>query len=92
MEKYDFVEHDVLTYVYNIQHIIASKSNETLKEYIQDMHNMVIELYKHSSLHINGDKTEFINFDESHKDMDAKFSITDKKGTIIRQKDTIKVL
>merc|ERR1712081_106762 len=43
--------------------------------------------------HINSDKTEFINFENTNdNDTEANFTITDTKGNLIKQKDTMKIL
>ena len=57
------------------------------------MHDMIIQLYKHNSLQLNGDKTEFINLSKEYNaDENLNFTIRDDKGNILKQKPTIKVL
>ena len=53
---------------------------------------MLIKIYNHNSLKLNGDKTEFLNFSRDNNDDESKFTITDDQGNIIDQKSTIKVL
>ena len=74
------------------QHIIASKSHKELGRYIQDMHDMIIKLYNHNSLKLNGEKTEFLNFSRDNSVPESKFTIIDNYGNIIEQQNTIKVL
>ena len=55
------------------------------------MHYLLIKLYKHNSLCLNGDKTEYINF-TNETEKAAKFTIGDEQGNIIEQKEIIKIL
>ena len=59
---------------------------------MQDLHVLLINLYKHNSLSINADKTEFMNFVCSHEEADSALTITDDKGNLIRWKKTIRIL
>ena len=91
MKKHKIISHKIITYVDDTQHIIAAETNEDLKNYIQDLHELLIAIYKHKSLYINGDKTEFLNFDKPENE-GANFIITDEKKNIIKQNNTIKIL
>ena len=88
MKTHNIISHKIRTYVDDTQHIIAAKNYEDLKNYIQDLHELLISVYKHKSLYINGDKTEFLNFSKQD-DETANFIITDEKNNIIKQKNTI---
>ena len=46
LKIYNIEEHNVSTYVDDTQHIVASKTHEGLKEYIQDMHEVLLKIYK----------------------------------------------
>ena len=46
----------------------------------------------HNLLWLNGDKTEFLNFNKHNEDDESDFTITDDKGYILKQKKTIKIL
>merc|ERR1711954_545075 len=91
MKKHNIISHKIITYVDDTQPIIAAETNEDLKNYIQDLHELLIAIYKHKSLYINGDKTEFLNFDKPENE-GANFIITDEKKNIIKQKKSIKIL
>ena len=91
MKNHKIISHKIITYVDDTQHIIAAETNEDLKNYIQDLHELLISIYKHKSLYINGDKTEFLNFNKQEDD-GANFVITDEKKNIIKQNNTIKIL
>ena len=62
MKDHNIISHKIISYVDNTQHIIVARTNTELKNYIKDLHELLIAVYKHKSLHINGDKTEFLNF------------------------------
>ena len=83
MKDHNTVSHRIITYVDDTQHLIAAKSNTELKVHNQDLHELLIAVYKHKSLHINGNKTEFLNFSKVDKD-DAGFTIKDEKTNIIK--------
>ena len=53
LKNYNIKSHDIFTYVDDTQHIVASENTTELKSYIQDMHDMIIQLYKHNSLQLN---------------------------------------
>ena len=89
----EILSHQIFTYMDDTQHIIAAKTHKDIKNYIHDLHMVLITMYKNNSLSINGDKTEFMNlFTNKDEDADAKFKIPDKKGNIIEQQNTMKIL
>ena len=92
LKNYNIEKHTIFTYVDDTQHIVASKNHKDLGIYIQDMHDMIIKLYNHNSLKLNGEKTEFLNFTRDNNVPESKFTIIDNYGNIIEQKNTIKVL
>ena len=93
LKNYNMKSHDIFTYVNDTQHIVASENTKEMKNHIQDMRNMIIQIYRHNSLQLNGNKTEFVNFTKDNNSKEnSNFSICDDKGNIIIQKPTIKVL
>ena len=81
-----------MTYIDDTQHIIVSKTTEGLNRYIQDMHDAIIQIYRHKSLQLNGNKKEIISFSKYHKEDRHLINIRDNNGNIITEKNTIKVL
>ena len=81
LRKYKLIRHKILTYVDDTQHVIACENNESLKQYIQDFHILLITMYRNNSLRINEDKTEMLNFDKAEES--SNFSITDNYGNVV---------
>ena len=92
LRNHNIISHKTITYVDDTQHMITIKTNEGLRMYIEDIHTLLIYIYRHNSSCINADKTEFLNFGKSSEDNNANFKITDHKGNMISQKKTMKVL
>ena len=56
LKEHKIISHKILTYV------IATKTHKELQSYYQDVQEVLIAIYKHNSLCINGEKTEIMNF------------------------------
>ena len=41
MQKHSIINHKILTYVDDTQHLVISKTNEDLSKYIQDLHDLL---------------------------------------------------
>ena len=50
----NIINHKILTYVDDTQHVITSKTTEDLQIYIQDLHELLQSIYEYNSLCING--------------------------------------
>ena len=92
LRKYKIKEHSIQTYIDDMQHIVAGNNFSDVRMYIQDMYDMIVKLYNHNSLQLNGEKTEFLNFSRGKDNPEANFHIFYHKGNILKQRDTIKIL
>ena len=46
----------IVNYADNIQHVISGNTNEEIHEYLEQLHEILIEYYKQNSLVINAKK------------------------------------
>ena len=92
LQEHNIIDHKTFTYVDDTQHVVSSKNIDQLQNYMQDLHILLINLYKHNSLSINADKTEFMNFVQTHEEAESVLTITDDQGNLIKMKKTINIL
>ena len=92
LEDHKIIEHTIFTYVDDTQHVVSSDSLENLENYMQQLHTLLIHLYRHKGLSINASKTEFMLFTKNADDNAENLHITDDKGNMLVKKKTIRVL
>ena len=92
MKNHKDITHRILTYVDDTQHVISATNNKDLKEYIQDLHDLLVVMYRNNSLAINSDKTEFLCMEKDDGENQADFTILDDKRDILKQKNNMKIL
>ena len=66
--------------------LVSIKTIESLERYMPQLHILLINLYRHNSLSINADKTEYMNFTRKSKESVEKLTICDDKGNILKNK------
>ena len=59
------IKHKIISDVDDMQHIISRNNYQEIKEYMQDLHLLLIKYYEHNNLKINAQKTEYLFFDKS---------------------------
>ena len=92
LEDHEIIEHCTFTYVDDTQHVVACDNLEALENYMQQLHILLIHLYRQNGLCINPDKTEFMLFSKSSEESTERLTISDDKGNILQRKRTVKIL
>ena len=90
--NHNIINHITWTYVDHTQLVVLSNNHNDLKNYMQELHILLIHVYSHNSLSINADKTKFMNFEKSSDDAAPNLIIIDDKGNMIPKKKMIKIL
>ena len=57
IQRFSGIDHRVVCYVDDVQHILGHKSNAVLNEYVNHLHQLNKGLYSHNFLKMNAAKT-----------------------------------
>ena len=60
-QKFSGIDHAVVCYVDDVQHVIGHRSNKVLEEYVNLLHKLNKGLYSANFLQMNATKTKFIH-------------------------------
>ena len=90
IERFPRVEHHVVCYVDDVQHVVGHKRNHVLELYINKLHQLNIGLHSHNFLQINSSKTEFIHIWKT-SEKNEKICINDQLE-VIKSKNLMKIL
>merc|ERR1712081_94195 len=81
VEKFSRIDHAVVCYVDDVQHIVGHRSNKILQDYLRKLHMLNIGIYGANFLQINPTKTEFIHIRKT-KERNQEITIVEENMEI----------